>query len=125
MARRVVVVDDDAENCRALSELLRAEGFEAFSFLSGDEAWSAIESLELQPDVVVSDIRMPGLDGIELLRRLKARFAALPVVLVSAYPDHALWDEALRAGALFMLSKPIRGSALVEILLALWDRPLP
>lgn len=123
MARQIVVVDDDAENCRALSELLGAEGFEVISFLSGDAAWRAFESLELQPDIVISDIRMPGLDGIGLLRRLKARFAALPVILVSAYPDQALWDEAQRAGALFILSKPIRGSALVEILFALWSRP--
>jgi CheY-like chemotaxis protein len=123
MAPRVVVVDDDAENCRALSEFLRAEGFEVLPFLSGDAAWSAIESQELQPDAVVSDIRMPGVDGIGLLRRLRDHFANLPVILVSAYPDKALWDEALRAGALQVLSKPIQGSALVQILLALWNKP--
>ena len=123
VAPRVVVVDDDAENCRALSEFLGAEGFEVLPFLSGDAAWSAIESQELQPDAVVSDIRMPGVDGIDLLRRLRDHFANLPVILVSAYPDKALWDEALRAGALQVLSKPIQGSALVQILLALWNKP--
>jgi len=113
----VVVVDDDAENCLALSELLRAEGFEVLFFLSGEAAWSAIA--ECQPDAVISDIRMPGLDGIGLLRRLKAHFATLPVILLSAYPDKALWVEALQAGALQVLSKPIQGTSLVQTLLRL------
>jgi CheY-like chemotaxis protein len=116
MGRRVLVVDDDAENCRALGELLIAEGFEVMSFPGGEAAWSAIAEGKLRPDVVVADIRMPGLDGVGLLRRIKANFADLPVILISAFPDEAVWIESLQAGAYDVFPKPIRGPALVRAL---------
>ncbi len=116
MGGQVVVLDDDAESCRALSELLITEGFHAHPFASGEMAWSAIESRQIQPDAVVSDIRMPGLDGVAFLRRLRARFPDIPVVLVSAFPDDHIWSEALRLGALDVVPKPIRASLLVRLL---------
>ena len=116
MGGQVVVLDDDAESCRALSELLTAEGFEALPFASGETAWSAIESRRIHPDAVVSDIRMPGLDGVTLLRRIRASFPALPVVLVSAFPDDRIWSEALRLGALDVVPKPIPAGLLVQML---------
>lgn len=119
MGRRVVVVDDDVENCRTLGELLNVEGFEVFSFPSGEGAWSAIAPGELRPHAVVADIRMPDLDGVGLLRRIKAKFADIPVILVSAFPDEAVWAEALQAGAHDVFPKPIRGPALVRALLSL------
>jgi len=112
----VVVLDDDAESCRALSELLTAEGFSAHSFASSEMAWSAIESRQIRPDAVVSDIRMPGLDGVTLLRRLRARFPGIPVILVSAFPDDGIWSEVFRLGALDVVPKPIRAGLLVQLL---------
>ena len=112
----MVVLDDDAESCRVLSELLTAEGFSAHAFASGEMAWSAIESRQIQPDAVVSDIRMPGLDGVTFLRRLQARFPGIPVILVSAFPDDRIWSEALRLGALDVVPKPIRAGLLVGLL---------
>lgn len=116
MGGHVVVLDDDAESCRALSELLTAEGFWAHPFASSEMAMSAIESRQIRPDAVVSDIRMPGLDGVTLLRRLRARFPGIPVILVSAFPDDRIWSEALRLGALDVVPKPIRGGLLVGLL---------
>jgi len=111
-----VVLDDDAESCRALSELLTAEGFFTHPFASSEMAWSAIESRQILPDAVVSDIRMPGLDGVTFLRRLRARFPGIPVILVSAFPDDRIWSEALRLGALDVVPKPIRAGLLVGLL---------
>ncbi len=113
---QVVVLDDDAESCRALSELLTAEGFHALPFTSGDSAWSVIESRQIQPDAVVSDIRMPGLDGVAFLRRLRDRFPGIPVILVSAFPDDRTWSEGLQLGALDVVPKPIRAGVLVRLL---------
>jgi two-component system C4-dicarboxylate transport response regulator DctD len=113
---RVVVVEDDGENRRALSELLAAEGFEPFPYACGEEAWSAIASEQVRPDVVVADVRMPGLDGMALLHRIKARFPALPVILISAFADEQVWSEGLQAGALDVFPKPIRGASLVRAL---------
>lgn len=114
MLPRVVVVDDDAENCQALSELLTAEGFEVFPFLSGEEAWSAIHTQRVSPDAVIADVRMPGLDGVALLSALKGHCAETPVILVSAFPDDSVWREAIRLGAEDVFPKPIRGHALAE-----------
>ena len=116
MKPRIMVVDDDAESCRALSELLSAEGFQTVSFESGEEAWAAIASCQMLPDVVVADVRMPGLDGVAFLRRIKARFAFMPVVLVSAFPDEPIWVQGLEAGALDVFPKPIHGASLVRAL---------
>jgi DNA-binding NtrC family response regulator len=116
MKPRVVVVEDDAENRRALSELLAAEGFESFPYTCGEEAWSAIASEQVRPDVVVADVRMPGLDGMALLRQIKSRFPGLPVILVSAFADERAWVEGLQAGALDVFPKPIRGGSLVRAL---------
>lgn len=117
MRPRIVVVDDDAENCRALSELLAAEGFDPLSFESGETAWLAIASEQVRPDVVVADVRMPGLDGVSLLRRIKDRFSAIPVVLVSAFADEEVWSEGRQAGAIDVFPKPIQGASLVRALL--------
>lgn len=118
MKHRIVVVDDDAENCRALGELLAAEGFELWTFESGEAACRAIVQEEVRPHAVVADVRMPGLDGLALLRRIKARFPTLPVVLVSAFADERVWEEALREGALDVFPKPIQGASLVRALIA-------
>jgi CheY-like chemotaxis protein len=118
MKPQVVVVDDDAENCRVLSELLAAEGFDPLPFNDGETAWSAMETGQVRPDVVVADVRMPGLSGQGLLRRIKARFPAIPVVLVSAFADEEIWLEALEAGAADVFPKPIHGASLVRALRA-------
>jgi CheY-like chemotaxis protein len=116
MRPRIVVVDDDPENCRVLSELLSAEGFEPLTFDSGETAWTAMDDGQVQADVVVADVRMPGLNGVALLRRMKARLPAIPVVLVSAFAEEEVWSEGLRAGAADVFPKPIHGASLVRAL---------
>jgi two-component system C4-dicarboxylate transport response regulator DctD len=118
MQAQVAVVDDDEANCQALCELLGAEGFAAVPFLDGEAAWSAIRSGCVAPDAVVADVRMPGLDGIGLLARLKAHDSKMPVILVSAFPDTSLWARARGLGASDIFAKPIRGKALAEALRA-------
>jgi len=116
MRPKILVVDDDAENGNALSELLAADGFDSIQFVSAEAAWQALEDMSVVPDAVVADIRMPALDGVAFLRRIKARFATLPVVLVSAFPDDTVWKEGLQAGALDIFAKPIQGAPLVRTL---------
>ncbi len=116
MKPKVVVVDDDSDNCVALSELLAAEDFAPVTFEAGEAAWSAMVSGQVQPDVMVIDVRMPGLDGVALLQQIKTRFPAIPVILVSAFPDDVLWSEAMRAGAEDVFPKPIHGASLVRTL---------
>ncbi len=116
MKPKIAVVDDDSENCLALSELLAAEDFTPVTFEAGEAAWSAMVNGHVQPDVLVIDVRMPDLDGVALLQRIKTRFPAIPVILVSAFPDDLLWSEGLREGAADVFPKPIHGASLVRAL---------
>lgn len=125
MKHRVAVVDDDAENCRALGELLAAEGFDPLPFDGGEAVWLAMVSGQIRPDAVVLDVRMPGLSGVDLLRRIKARFPSIPVVLVSAFADEQVWLEGVEAGAADVFPKPIHGASLACALRAAVGGTLP
>jgi CheY-like chemotaxis protein len=83
MKLKILVVDEDAENCRALSELLAVEGFDPLVFESAEAARSAMAGKKIRPAIVVANVRMPGLGGVALLQRIKAQFPAIPVILVS------------------------------------------
>ncbi len=113
---RIVVVDDDVVSRLALSELFVLEGFDPVAFESGDAAWAAISQGQVLPDDVISDVVMLGMDGIGLLQRIRAQFPAVPVVLISAFVNDAVWTRGMRAGALAVFSKPIRDLQLVRSL---------
>ena len=119
---QVILVDDDAESCRALEELLTVEGFDPRPFHGAEAAWLALTSGGLDPDVALVDVRMPGMHGVALLEWVKARFPALPVLLMSAFPDERLWSEGLRAGALDVFPKPIHAPSLVRALQDVLER---
>ena len=105
------VVDDDPAMRDSLAFLLDVNGFasktyeSANTFLSG----AAIDA----PSCVVSDIRMPGMNGIELVRALKARGAACPVILITGHGDVALAVEAMKAGAVDFIEKPFDDAVLL------------
>lgn len=107
MSARVLVVDDIAANRALLEAKLSAEYFEVLSAGSGGEALALMETI--LPDIVLLDIMMPGMDGFEACRRLKAepRTAHIPVVLVTALDDSANRVRGLEAGADDFLTKPV------------------
>lgn len=103
-ATPIFVIDDDEAIRDALSYALAAIGYTVRTFGSG------IAFLDHLPDgaagVVLSDIRLPGMDGLALTRRMKAAGSALPVILVTGHADHTLRAEAMDAGASAVLEKP-------------------
>jgi class 3 adenylate cyclase len=108
---RILVVDDQRANVEMLCELLRSRGYDVFAAYSGEEALERIA--EQAPDVVISDIRMPGMDGYELTQRLREApaTALLPIVLVTSLEDVDSHDERVKgidAGADDFLTKPVR-----------------
>jgi class 3 adenylate cyclase len=108
---RILVVDDQRANVEMLSELLRSRGYEVFAAYDGAEALRGIA--EHSPDVVVSDIRMPVMDGYELCQRVRddPATALLPVVLVTSLEDRDGHDERVKgieSGADDFLTKPVR-----------------
>ncbi len=119
-AARVWVVDDDRAVRFVLAEALRDAGYAVQAF---DNAHAAVQALEggPDPDLVFTDVRMPGMDGLAFLDALKARRPDLPVVVMSAYTDIASTAGAFRGGAHEFLSKPFDLDAAV----ALAKRALP
>jgi CheY-like chemotaxis protein len=114
-ARRplILIVEDDPETRSLYAEALRLHGFHT------DDAHNGFQALEKalgdHPDLVVADIAVPGIDGIELCRRLRAdaRTREMPIIAVTAYGDRDYRDRALQAGADRVLSKPCELDTLV------------
>jgi two-component system, NtrC family, nitrogen regulation response regulator GlnG len=102
----VWVVDDDHAVRFVLLEALREAGYRVQGFDSARAALSTLDDETARPDLVFTDVRMPGLDGLGFLDQLKARRPALPVIVMSAYTDIASTAGAFRGGAHDFLSKP-------------------
>jgi len=120
LTARVWVVDDDRAVRFVLAEALRDAGYRVQAFDSARPALDALGS-EAAPDLVFTDVRMPGVDGLAFLDALKARHPQLPVIVMSAYTDIASTAGAFRGGAHEFLSKPFD----LDDAVALADRALP
>jgi len=105
MMRRVLLVDDDPGVLRSLTQALTHLGVEPQTAGSAEEALGKLAGNP--PDLVLSDIRMPGLDGIELLKLVRARAPSVDVVLMTAFDDMTTVVRSMREGAFDFLVKPI------------------
>lgn len=102
---KVLVVDDDRRMVKTVCDILRVKGYEAVEAFSGEEAVEKVKTED--PDCVLMDVKMPGIDGVEALKLIKAALPDLPVVLMSAYATDEQAEEAKRLGASTVLTKPI------------------
>ncbi len=109
---QVILVDDDPHLRQALSQTLDLAGLKVVALA---EAQGLAERIETDwPGVVVSDIRMPGIDGLQLLEQLHGRDSELPVLLITGHGDVPLAVQAMRAGAYDFLEKPFATDALLD-----------
>src|SRR5436190_20284218 len=102
---RILIVDDDPGQRSLLNSFLRSQDFDPTLADSGERALETLRSGKF--DMMISDVRMPGLSGLETLRRARAEHNTLPVLLVTAYTNIRDAVEAMRDGAVDYLSKPI------------------
>ncbi len=102
---RILIVDDDPGQRSLLDSFLRSQGFATIPVSSGEEALQVLRAGGIS--MMISDVRMPGLSGLETLRRARQEHAVLPVLLVTAYADIREAVGAMRDGALNYLAKPI------------------
>ncbi len=120
----IAVVDDDPAMRDALCDLLQLADHRPVPFSGGRELLAAMAQRRF--DLVVTDLRMPGLDGLALLRRLRARGRAPPVIVVSSAADAETRAQALAAGARACLDKPVAPDRLLTLVDALLrSRPDP
>jgi two-component system response regulator AtoC len=112
--RSILVVDDDPAMRHLLSVILTDHGWEARAVASAEDALREIELRD--PDLVLTDVRMPGMDGLALLREIQRRRPDLTVIVMSAYGAQEAAIEAMKAGAYDYLSKPFRRDEVVLVL---------
>jgi FixJ family two-component response regulator len=105
----VALVDDDADVRVALRALLRSCGYRVSMY---DSAQALLAGGLADIDCVLSDVQMPGMDGLELLVRLRAAADGPPCILMTAFPDAPVRARALRTGAAGFLAKPVDAEAL-------------
>ena len=107
----VAIVDDDAPVRDALLDLLDEAGFAACAFASGEEFLASGRQYECW--CLITDIRMPGMSGLDLQSRLKADRLHVPIIFISAHGDERMRMQALRAGAVEFLAKPFDDQVLL------------
>lgn len=112
--RRLLVVEDDADARSLLSEILASEGYEVDLAQDGEDALAHLKKGAYT--LVLTDVRMPGLEGIDLLKEIRRSWPTLPVLLMTAFGDWDLYGEALREGAVDMIGKPFRRVELLKVL---------
>ncbi|MDI3282681.1 sigma-54 dependent transcriptional regulator [Polyangium sp. 15x6] len=107
---RVLVVDDEASARSGLEKLLRQEGYAVDAAADGPSALQI--AAERPPDVVVTDLKMPRMDGLELLQKLRATYPSVPVIMVTAFGEVSTAVQAMRSGADDFITKPVDFDAL-------------
>ena len=108
----VVIVDDDDSMRSAVQDLLEAVGLPARGFASAEEFLSSGKQHETA--CLITDIRMPGMSGLELQAQLTAEHCRIPTIFITAHGDAKMRLQAMRAGAVEFLAKPFDDEALLE-----------
>ena len=117
----VSIVDDDPHAREGIKELVESLGYSARAFVSAQDFLQS--GAVAKTSCLITDLQMPGLNGLELQERLQAQGYQTPVILITAYPNENHRRRALSAGAIGFLSKPFEEQSLVECLTIAMKRP--
>ena len=114
--RKILIIDDEPEVCELLSDFLKMQGYEALTAVRSEDGLALVETEK--PDLVLLDIMMPQIDGLECLQRIRKLKPDTIVIMVSGIKDEKIAKEAIRRGAYDFLGKPFDLSYLKDNLLA-------
>jgi len=112
-AMKIAIVDDEKDMRQSISQWLALSGFDTETFASAEEALKAVGAD--YPGVVVSDIKMPGMDGMAFLKKLMSLDSGLPVILITGHGDVPMAVEAMQVGAFDFLEKPFNPDRMTEL----------
>jgi len=112
---RILVVDDESAVCEMLKKFLTKKNYEVYTALNGEDALSVVK--EERPHIVLLDIKMPKMDGIECLRQIREIDKEVGVIMITAVKDEEIGREALELGAFDYVTKPLSLDYLSECLM--------
>ena len=112
--KRILIVDDDRDFAESMADLIELNGHEAILAYNGTSALKIFKQNNI--DLILMDIRMPGLNGVETLNEIKKYNPSIPVAMMTGYTDKSLIDSALEIGAITILDKPLNLHQLAEII---------
>jgi CheY-like chemotaxis protein len=106
MPKKILIIEDNREAREGMKSLLALEGFDTVAIKDGQEGLKMVRTE--RPDLIITDITMPGLDGIEMIKMLRKQpeFIAIPVIVLTAHGESKVSD-AIRAGATRAVTKPV------------------
>ncbi|TMA86632.1 MAG: sigma-54-dependent Fis family transcriptional regulator [Deltaproteobacteria bacterium] len=105
MTARILIADDDEVSCQLFAETLESDGFQVDQVTSGDEAIARLRAAN--HDLVIIDVRMPGISGLEVTRIVHEKYPALPIIVMTAFGSIETAVEAIHEGAFDFISKPM------------------
>jgi DNA-binding NtrC family response regulator len=120
---RVLIVDDEEDFCETLAGRLELRDLEPDTAVNGKEALEFVRE-QAEPDVMVLDLRLPGMDGLEVLRQTKKAHPRVEVIVLTGYGTKAAEAEARKLGAFDYLQKPVSIDALAEKIKSAYRRKL-
>src|ERR1700745_4383805 len=121
-SQMVSIVDDDPLAREGIKELVESLGYRTRAFVSAQDFLQS--GAITKTGCLITDLQMPGLNGLELQERLQAQGCHMPVILITAYPNEKHRSRAMSAGAIGFLSKPFEEQSLVECLAIAVKRPV-
>nr|MCU0909683.1 sigma-54-dependent Fis family transcriptional regulator [Paracoccaceae bacterium] len=110
---KIAIIDDEQDMRQSISQWLSLSGFDTETFANAEDALKVVG--QDWPGAVISDIRMPGMDGMALLRRLMSVDSGLPVIMITGHGDVPMAVEAMRMGAFDFLEKPFNPDRMTEL----------
>lgn len=108
----ICIVDDQPYICEAISSILEDEGYQVMVFPDAENFWQSLDTVE--PSLVMLDIWLPGLDGLQLLKRLQNRLPSLPIIMISGHAGIETAVAAIKAGAYDFMEKPLHLDVLLD-----------
>ncbi|MBO6853463.1 MAG: sigma-54-dependent Fis family transcriptional regulator [Marivivens sp.] len=112
-AMKIAIVDDERDMRQSISQWLALSGFDTEAFSGAEEALKALGPD--YPGIVVTDIKMPGMDGMQFLRKIKGLDSSIPVIMITGHGDVPMAVEAMRIGAFDFLEKPFNPDRMTEL----------